>query len=237
LQYKKKKETTIGTAKFHSINGSGATQNKIFLDLESVTRDLVGRYSGERGGQRYIINPASDNTFELFNSLVNQWVETQGNSATVDEKFKELMLNPEKWAMTPVIIVAPSAQIRYNSRAWTKGGLHSDVREDEINQDYVTLTILIDDITEENGSIEYWNESEFAGLVNPKSPERSVKHCKRSVINDSPKGSIWVWDARLLHRSLPNITEKERITINCLMSPIVGAVYDSKNAPSEFQDP
>ena len=73
--------------------------------------------------------------------------------------------------------------------------------------------LFLDDVTADNGAIEIWKESEECP-VNPKNRMQAI--VQNNLVSKCVKGkagSLYIWDARLLHRSLPNKTKRDRVTL------------------------
>lgn len=75
--------------------------------------------------------------------------------------------------------------------------------------EYLTASVLLHKLTLENGSVKFWmNSVQFPH--DPKNPNRHVdkepEDCICTWTGD--KGTMRVWDARMLHQSLPNKTNE-----------------------------
>ena len=106
------------------------------------------------------------------------------------------------------IIIAPKASRR--THEWTHGVIH---RDDDMNKHGGVLAaeFVLDTITKENGSIRFWPTSLFAPCE-PKHNDRYVKHLSCRELT-AKKGSVKVWDARMLHQSLPNKGNKSTVKL------------------------
>jgi hypothetical protein len=99
-------------------------------------------------------------------------------------------------------IVAPPKSPEYAHKP-----IHRDMEEDESDPGCLLLTLLLDEITPKNGSVRFWTDTVLFPH-NRKSPGRylSESRCPPKELKGE-KGSLWLWDARMLHQSLPNTTE------------------------------
>jgi ectoine hydroxylase-related dioxygenase (phytanoyl-CoA dioxygenase family) len=106
----------------------------------------------------------------------------------------------------PVVVVAPETSIYSN--AWTKGTLHRDFDCIETPGVYSFL-LFLDEVTPENGTVAFWRHSKSVGPIDPRHPERALDQAGlTSELLLGKEGTVYVWDARLLHRSLANRTQK-----------------------------
>ena len=101
----------------------------------------------------------------------------------------------------PALIVAPPVSSR--SSPWSCGPIHRDFDDIESTGVYSFL-LCVDDVTEDNGAVLFWPESKKWPLDSKKSIPLST------VTLAGPKGTVFVWDSRMLHRSLPNKTNHVR---------------------------
>jgi hypothetical protein len=110
---------------------------------------------------------------------------------------------------TPNLVVAPASS--GFSNAWTKGILHRDFLDTETSGVY-TFMLFIDEVTEANGTVEFWPHSQRIAL-DDKNPERAIVKSGPSETLVGPSGTVMVWDSRILHRSLPNATQNRRLSL------------------------
>ena len=122
-------------------------------------------------------------------------------------KSKKLPLKKAILAPGLDIVVAPPVSRKSNS--WTKGPIHRDYEGG--NPGVCNFFLCMDDVTEENGAIELWEESKNV-KIEKTNPERNLRKLKSRKLT-GPKGTVFVFDARLIHRSLPNATTKSRSTL------------------------
>lgn len=107
------------------------------------------------------------------------------------------------WHKSALYIIAPP-----NSKA-KRGPIHRDC--DTIDEGYYSVILCVDDVTEENGCIHYWPETELVPL--------NVKVRKRAVAGRPSEkmtgvaGTLFFFDARTLHQSDRNNTDGNRATI------------------------
>ncbi len=106
---------------------------------------------------------------------------------------------------------------RVNGRSnwWTKGKTHCDFAYTEVAGIY-TIMYCIDEIAEENGAVQIWKESKYSNH-DAKNPTQATKDMKVTSLV-GPKGTVFIWDARLLHQSLPNKTNKARRVLIWMIS-------------------
>jgi hypothetical protein len=112
-----------------------------------------------------------------------------------------------------LISVAPPAGSR--SSFWAKGKMHRDFLDIETSGCY-TFELLIDPMTLDNGAVWYWPESRKK-THDVKNPSRGME----GMDVRSPTGpgrTVIVWDARILHQSLPNSSDQFRTAIIWLVS-------------------
>ena len=117
--------------------------------------------------------------------------------------------------MGTAMVVAPAKSTRSNS--WSTGQIHRDFSEVEISGVY-TFYLCIDEISEDNGAILFWPESKTC-QVETKNPKRNIKEMKSMTLH-GPKGTIFVWDSRMLHQSLPNKTADARKALVWLVNSV-----------------
>jgi len=111
----------------------------------------------------------------------------------------------------PVLVVAPEAS--GHSNAWTKGALHRDFDHTQTSGVYSFL-IFLTEVTPLNGTVALWRHSKLIGPIDPKSPERSLRIAGlKSELLVGKEGTVFVFDSRLLHRSLANGTQNRRLTL------------------------
>lgn len=111
---------------------------------------------------------------------------------------------------TPKLVVAPPLNSR--STAYTRGIIHRDFVTLDVTGVY-TFALFLDTVTTENGAIEIWPTSKQC----PHDRRNPTRHVRQLELDSTtvvgPKGTVFVWDSRLLHRSLPNKTRGLRKTL------------------------
>jgi len=90
-----------------------------------------------------------------------------------------------------------------------KGIIHRDC--DTIEEGYYSVVLCVDKVTEENGCIHFWPRTELIPL-HEKVRSRAVA-CHRSKIFSGDAGTLCLFDARTLHQSQRNNTDKSRVTV------------------------
>jgi hypothetical protein len=113
------------------------------------------------------------------------------------------------------ISIAPPNSTRSN--AWTCGAVHRDFNDVDQSGVYVFL-LCVDEMTEENGAIRFWRGSKNC-RVDKRNPKRALKKLKQ-VPNTlvGKKGTVFVFDARLVHEPLPNKTDTRRVLLGWQVS-------------------
>ena len=125
----------------------------------------------------------------------------------------EIKFPLKSWKIeTPyIVIAAPDSAF---SNGWTKGKIHRDFTDGNQNTTGVyTFMLFVDPVTSTNGSIQFWPRSQLLG-VDEKAPQRGIKkHRLSSEKVVGPPATVVVWDSRILHRSLPNSTKNQRMSL------------------------
>ena len=116
----------------------------------------------------------------------------------------------------PLLVVAPKTSS--SSNAWTKGTLHRDFNCTKTSGVY-SFMLFLDEVTEENGTVSFWKHSKSISPIDPRHPERAInKAGLSSELVHGPEGTVYVWDARILHRSHANSTPQRRITVQWIVT-------------------
>lgn len=120
-----------------------------------------------------------------------------------------------------MISVAPPAGSR--SSFWRGGKVHRDFDDLAVSGCY-TFELLLDELNEENGGIQFWPKS-MKKAHDKKHPSRGFEGMEIKL-PVGKSGTVLVWDSRMLHKSLPNKTEEPRTAIVWLVShlPVVSIV-------------
>jgi hypothetical protein len=113
------------------------------------------------------------------------------------------------------ISIAPPNTTRSN--AWTCGAVHRDFNDVDQSGVYVFL-LCVDEMTVDNGAIRFWRGSKNC-RVDKRNPKRALKKLKQ-VPNTlvGKKGTVFVFDARLVHEPLPNKTDTRRVLLGWQVS-------------------
>ncbi len=130
----------------------------------------------------------------------------------------------------PVLVVAPPVSSRKNS--WTCGSIHRDF--DSMEESGVcTFYLCLEDLTEHNGPTKLWPHSKNCPCE-AQHRGRGIERMKlKSEILLGGRGTVLVWDSRLLHQSLPNKNETMRMGIawmvNSSRKPALQRVENTDN--------
>jgi hypothetical protein len=117
------------------------------------------------------------------------------------------------------LIIAPKTSCLSNS--WTPGKIHRDFLDVDVTGVY-SFMLFLHKVTTENGAIEYWKDSKLFP-VDDHHPERAMTETGAvSKVMEGPEGTVYAFDARVLHRSLPNKTGKWRLTLQWIATGING---------------
>jgi len=158
------------------------------------------------GGQRLIIKMDATQTRAMAPLLIK-------GARKANQLAKNFRCKKPK-ILAPIIIVAPPAGRR--STSWTKGPIHRDY----VGQapGVYSFMLTLDNLVLSNGTVEIWPKSARTE-ANPKHPGRAMeKSGIESECLTGNKGTIFIWDSRLLHRSLPNSDSNARITLHWFVS-------------------
>jgi ectoine hydroxylase-related dioxygenase (phytanoyl-CoA dioxygenase family) len=116
----------------------------------------------------------------------------------------------------PVIVVAPPSSS--HSNGWSKGSLHRDF-DCTVTTGVYSFLLFLDEVTPENGTVAFWRHSKQIGPIDPRHPERAlVQSGLKSELLVGQEGIVYVWDSRLLHRSLANRTQKRRLALQWIVT-------------------
>jgi ectoine hydroxylase-related dioxygenase (phytanoyl-CoA dioxygenase family) len=119
----------------------------------------------------------------------------------------------------PALIIAPTNAGQSNS--WTKGAIHRDYSPMRVSGVY-SFMLFIDEVTTENGAIEFWKFSQYIEL-DERHPMRPLERCGLELeLLVGPEGTVVIFDSRLLHRSVPNATNKLRLTLHWYVTGLDG---------------
>ena len=112
-----------------------------------------------------------------------------------------------------ILVVAPWDGSSLNW--WTKGLIHQDYASLDVLGIY-TFMLCLDNVTPDNGSIKIWKESKMSHH-DPKNPGQGIEGLVATTLLGT-KNTVFIWDARLLHQSLPNKTSHARRVIVWMVS-------------------
>jgi hypothetical protein len=115
-----------------------------------------------------------------------------------------------------MLVLAPPLNSR--SSSYTRCKIHRDFHTVDISGVY-TFELFLDEVTADNGAIEIWPKSKTCPQ-NEKCPKRVIRALNlESETLVGPRGTVFVWDSRLLHQSLPNKIGTLRKTIVWMVNP------------------
>jgi hypothetical protein len=201
-----KKEKTRAYYKRFSLS---TDSNSIFASVRSIIDDMVvpgmTEYEAAFGGRSLVYLEGA--ALEAVTPLLVQIVAEARSSAAFPLTHYVIR--------NASLIVAPKVSSRSNS--WTMGGVHRDMPEVDTPGVY-SFMVFLDEVTLSNGAVQFWKESKLFPL-NVRHAERPMRQTRSSMdVLVGPKGTVFAWDARLLHRSLPNNTGKWRRTVQFMVS-------------------
>lgn len=83
----------------------------------------------------------------------------------------------------------------------------------DVEEDYFQTIIAVDDITEDNGAIEFIEGSHRAPIMQPPSNLRVFERGDlKGVKYTAKKGSVLIWSVMIIHGSEPNRSNTDRMT-------------------------
>ena len=180
---------------------------KFLFENEDVIRRVKGIVEEEMS--QMTVNTgyrAFTNVQTPINPLLESIVEKAG-------EVTSFPLKKNRRVQEIVLSVAPPDSSRSNS--WTSGLIHRDFKSTEVSGIY-TFLLCLDDVTEENGSIKIWKDSKTSEH-DRKHPNRAIKGMAAATLL-GPKNTVFIWDARLLHKSLPNQSKQSRRVLIWIVS-------------------
>jgi hypothetical protein len=122
------------------------------------------------------------------------------------------------------MIIAPKSSSLSNP--WTKGSVHRDFNNLEQSGVY-TFLLFLDEVTVENGTIQLWKGTKLMA-IDERHPERPMERIGLTPeLLVGPEGALYIWDARLLHRSLPNSTGEWRRTLQWYVTGLQGPYLEA----------
>ena len=102
--------------------------------------------------------------------------------------------------------VAPPITSRSNH--WTTGSLHRDGGMNKGEPFYLSVMVFIEEVTELNGGIEFF-ENSIDAVIDEKKPIRTTSLLKSFTITGE-KGTVLMWDVKKLHRGGANKSDEFR---------------------------
>ena len=89
----------------------------------------------------------------------------------------------------------------------------SNIFNEDVEDDYFQTIIAVDDITEENGAIEFIDGSHKESIIEPPSNLRIFnREGKKGTKYTATKGSVLIWSVKIVHGSEPNMSPQDRMT-------------------------
>ena len=89
----------------------------------------------------------------------------------------------------------------------------SSIFNEDVEDDYFQTIIAVDDITEENGAIEFIEGSHRAPIMSaPQNLRIFDRNGLEGVKYIAPKGSVLIWSVMIMHGSEPNQSNSDRMT-------------------------
>jgi hypothetical protein len=202
------KTTTITAARPKPEKKYGYLGQFIFDDNNEIRRitELVEKQTNDMNkdtGCRSFCNLRECKTIEPSLNLVVEQAKVK-----ISFPLKKNTRNQEI-----IVVLAPGVNLRSNW--WTKGLIHRDFASTEVTGVY-TIMFCVDRVTEENGAVQIWQQSKNC-VHDTKNPTTATKDMTATTLA-GPKNSVFIWDSRLLHRSLPNKTSKSRRVLIWMVS-------------------
>lgn len=103
----------------------------------------------------------------------------------------------------------------YDQFAWHQDIMfrEENVFTNDVEADYFQTIIAVDDITEENGAIEFIEGSHRMPIISPPSNLRVFnRDGMKGKKYTATKGSVLIWSVMIIHGSEPNTSDKDRMT-------------------------
>jgi hypothetical protein len=207
------------------------TREEGLLISRKVPEDLMGQLEGHIDGwfERIVLHdPLVESTARKILGL-DKLVEQKIVSRQDINKCKQILqkitnsLNLEKlkgpsWKRAQIAVCdfIIAGKMSKNSNGRSPCAVHRDGEfEDGLEHcELLTASVLLHKLTSENGSVKYWKDS----VLFPhdiRSPYRYINKEPedRTYIWEGDKGTMRVWDARMLHQSLPNKTNQTTLKL------------------------
>lgn len=126
----------------------------------------------------------------------------------------EMVKGVPTFPLSDVTILPPTLVIAPKNNIWSSPWTHGVIHRDSPCMDHAivyTFLLFIDDVTGENGPVQFWHRSE-ARVLNERHPKTAINGLSSELLQ-GPRGTLFAWDSRALHRSLPNKTSSNRMTL------------------------
>jgi len=104
----------------------------------------------------------------------------------------------------PMVVVA--APTRDRSLPWVHGPVHIDKQTKGV----CSFLHMLHDVTSQNGAMKFWPNT----TESPFNPKNGVDQQEPSKETTNKDGTLLVFDSRMVHQSLPNTTEGQRLVIS-----------------------
>lgn len=126
-----------------------------------------------------------------------------------DKDNKKLF--PLKDFVTKSYAVIAALPKKTYSKYWYTVPVHRDWYGLDLSGFY-TFFLFINDVTPDNGAIKVWKGSTKVKL-DQRNPKKSLCHLGEPELLTGEKGCVWMFDGRLLHQSMPNMTDMMRLNV------------------------
>jgi hypothetical protein len=136
---------------------------------------------------------------------VHNWLKIQ-------PKVKGMLGGQRAYPNSPVFVVACKTKKR-GQHPYTKGPLHRD--QDYEGPGYLSALLFLSKVTKTNGCVHLWRGTESTAM-DAHNPLRCVEGRKFNVLKGLA-GKLFLFDSRLLHQSMPNLSDETRITYQWLI--------------------
>jgi ectoine hydroxylase-related dioxygenase (phytanoyl-CoA dioxygenase family) len=159
-------------------------------------------------GQRNLISPSDCDFIDKS--------ETRALKKLVQEATDEIALEVDGFmgakSCAVQLVLAPAKSSKSNG--WTNGPIHRDTEMWSFCG-VLTATMVLGDVNQQNGSIRFWKKStEVPFKTNGKHNNRIISKLGEPEDLVAKKGSVMVWDSRMLHQSLANQSDQMSVKIN-----------------------
>jgi hypothetical protein len=162
-----------------------------------------------------------EETFDSIRKIIDEEKRkmnlTTGHRSTVDGEREDLIPHlksvieqarnkvhfplTSKHEITSHVVISEAPPKGSRSSSWVVGKIHRDFKDIEVSGCY-SFELMLDELTVDNGSIKFRPDSKKKAH-DPKNPSRGME-AMDSQTHVGPRDTVFVWDSRLLHQSLPN---------------------------------